>query len=355
MTEYIWGSETKFFFDLTPDTVLDSIEKLGLRTTGRCLQLSSMENRVYEVEIEVPHSQVKNESDKYIVVKFYRPGRWSFDQIKDEHNFLFDLLENELPVIAPLKLEGESIFKLENMNIYYTLFPKKGGRAPDEFSQDDFSLLGRTIARIHNIGELHMAKNRITIDATSFGLRNLDFLKQSNIIPNNFKERYYHVVEQICQEITPLFQNVKNIRIHGDCHRGNIIKRDESFYFIDFDDMLNGPAIQDLWLIIPGRDEESNRDFDRFIDSYETMRSFNYQEKNLVEPLRTLRYIHFSAWMAKRWDDPIFKINFPYFNSDQYWAEQISDLYDQLEIINIQKQNSGGNFGNNSGYYHDDY
>ena len=350
MTNYVWGNETQFFFQLTPEIVLDAIEALGISTTGRCLQLGSMENRVYEIEVDRPEFEIKSPSDKFLVAKFYRPGRWNQNQIKDEHQFLLDLEEQELPVIAPLILNGETLFKLKDHDIFYCLFPKKGGRAPEELNEEQLQIMGRTLGRIHNVGASSIAKNRLSINTKTYGEQNLNFLLEKNIIPPQYAKGYESAVREICEVSSPLFNNVKNIRIHGDCHKGNIIYRDDIPYFIDFDDMLMGPAVQDIWLVVPGVDEEAVNDRMILLEAYDSLRSFNYEELKLIEPLRALRYIHFAAWMAKRWDDPIFKENFPYFNTDQYWAEQVYDLNEQLRTIKGPSSNYGN--GSDDDYYY---
>lgn len=325
MSEYVWGdNETQFFFELRPETILDAIDDLGPRTTGRCLTLNSMENRVYEVEVD----------DKFIVTKFYRPGRWSESQILDEHQFLLDLQENDVPVIAPELFNGKTLFQLKESGLFYTVFPKKGGRLPQEMTHEQLEIMGRMLARLHNVGATKKAENRITISPKTFGMGNLKFLMDGQFLPPHVESSYKNMVEKICILIDPLFENVENIRIHGDCHLGNIIWREgEGPFFIDFDDMLMGPPIQDIWLVTPGMDEYAVRDRNVLIESYKTMRDFDNSSLKLIEPLRTLRYIHFSAWIAKRWKDPAFQVAFPYFNEHSYWDTQLNDLQTQYARI----------------------
>jgi len=332
MNNYVWGNqETQFFFQLTPEIVLDAIAELGLDVTGRCLTLNSMENRVYEIEVDSSEGFPNNA----VVAKFYRPGRWSEEQIREEHQFLKELDDDEIPVIAPLSFSGETLFTLKNHKILYTLFPKKGGRAPDEMNKEQLEILGRMLARLHNVGSLKKSESRIQITPESFGLQNLNFLLENDYIPNHIKSDYQQVVEDICSSASPLFKDITNIRIHGDCHIGNIISRpDEGLFFIDFDDMLFGPAVQDIWLLTPGYDEYAINDRNTLIDSYETMRDFDHRELKLVEILRSLRFIHFSAWIAKRWEDPAFKIAFSHFGQPQYWEIQLNDLRRQKDLIN---------------------
>lgn len=325
MADYVWGdSETQFFYDLDPVTVLNSIDKLGFKTTGRCLTLNSMENRVYEIELD---------SGEFIVVKFYRPGRWSLNQIQDEHNFLLDLAKDEIPVIAPIETEGKTLFKVDDHDLHFSLFPRKGGRAPEEMNEEQLQIMGRLLARIHNVGETREAKHRIKIDTESFGISNLNFLLKNKFIPMHYEGQFEKLVREICETSNDLFKDKKIIRVHGDCHKGNVIMRPESPYFIDFDDMLMGPAIQDIWLVTPAIDQDGNMDREILLEAYQEMREFNRAELKLIEPLRSLRIIHFCAWIAKRWEDPAFKNAFPHFGTEEYWANQVHDLTTQLHVI----------------------
>jgi Ser/Thr protein kinase RdoA (MazF antagonist) len=336
MSQYMWGdNETQYFYALTPELVLDAVEELGLQTTGRCLPLNSMENRVYEVEIE---GDFENPSDAFRVAKFYRPGRWSAEQILEEHQFLQDLVDAELPVIAPIQYEGKTLFKLKEANLWYTLFPKKGGRAPDEMNDEQLEIIGRLLARLHSIGLGKQAKHRITLDTQSYGLGNLQFLLDNDFLPSHLRDPYKQAVETICSLSAPYFEKAKFQRVHGDCHIGNIIWR-ENFYLIDFDDMVVGPPVQDIWLILPGRDAEAIRQREVLLGAYETMHPFDRSSLALIEPLRALRFIHFSAWIAKRWEDPAFKDAFPQFESHHYWDIQLQDLNDQIRAIQMYQNN----------------
>lgn len=330
MSQSIWGDEqTQFFFELTPEAILSAIDSIGFETTGRVLTLNSMENRVYEVEVS------KDRDTEYsIIAKFYRPGRWSEKQILDEHQFLLDLDESEVPVIPPIKIDQKTLFQDQASKLYFALFPKKGGRAPDEMSFEQLEILGRQLARLHNIGAQNKAQYRLNLDVQTFGRSNLNYLMSNKLIPKHIESSYQKIAESLFQEIEPLFKSISYQRIHGDCHLGNIIYREhEGMFFIDFDDMLMGPAVQDIWLIVPGRDQEALIQRDIFLEAYQTMRDFNFFELRLIEPLRALRYIHFTSWMAKRWEDPSFKQAFPFFGDESYWQKQIQDLTEQLNLI----------------------
>ena len=339
MAKYVWGdSQTQFFYDLTPDTILSAVEAVGVKTTGRCIALNSMENRVFEIEIEIEEYKVKSESDRSLIVKFYRPGRWSKEQLLDEQMFMSDLLEAEVPVVAPLKFNGESLFKMPNLEIYYTLFPKKGGRVPEEMNEEQLQIMGRMLARLHNVGSSRQSLNRIKITPESFGTSNMSFLADNKFLPAHQLQAFNDITSQLVDEMNPLFSGLQTHRIHGDCHLGNIIWREsEGPFFIDFDDMLVGPAVQDIWLVVPGNDDYAAKDRLTLLEAYDSMRDFDYNSLKLVEPLRALRYIHFAAWIAKRWDDQAFKTAFPQFENGHYFDILLNDLRHQVQKILEQK------------------
>ncbi len=330
---FSWGEEaTRFFFELTPEKILSAVETTGVSCTGRCLQLASMENRVYELEIETNDS--KTLSDRFRIVKFYRPGRWSAEQIQDEHNFLFDLVEYDIPVVAPLRdEEGKSFHEMAELGIYFSVFPKVGGRNPDELDNESLAIVGRLLARMHNVGQTREASNRIFLDPETYGYNSLDFLLENGSLPGGLQDEYESLVEEICEASFKLFEAASIQRVHGDCHLGNLLWGEKGPFWVDFDDMVNAPCVQDIWMVVPGRDEFAIRQREQLINSYEQMRSFDWNEINLIEPLRTLRMIHFNAWIAKRWEDPYFPKSFPEFGSDKYWLEQLQTLREQAELI----------------------
>lgn len=331
----LWGSaETKYFYELTPDRILDAVETFGVRCTGRSLALNSLENRVYDVEIEVDGT-ISNPSEAFRVVKFYRPNRWTKEQILEEHQFILDLAEQEIPVVVPITdHEGSTLRTDPSTGIYFALFPKVGGRILDEFSNQQIEVVGRLLARLHNTAATRTLEHRLALTPDSYGLDNAYFLEDSKLMPQNFEERYVQIVEQLCDLVTPWFEETSVQRIHGDCHLGNILWRDQELSIVDFDDSLTGPCVQDIWLLIPGRDEESKRLLDRLLNAYEEFRSFDNNSLRLIEALRSLRMIHFNSWIARRWSDPAFKKIFPDYGSEKYWNEQITALYEQLEILN---------------------
>ncbi|HAA59184.1 MAG TPA: serine/threonine protein kinase [Myxococcales bacterium] len=335
MSSTAWGEDTQYFFALTPDKILDAVEASGLRCTGRCLPLNSMENRVYEVELEIDDpSTLTSVSEKFRIAKFYRPGRWSREQILEEHAFLLELKEAEIPVAAPLVFEdGLTLHQVEDTGIFYSIFAKVGGRSPDELNVDQLEQVGRLLARMHNVGAAKEAEHRITINPEVYGRYNLEFLLSSDLIPRDLRDRYKKVVEDICDISEPLFANTAMQRIHGDAHLGNLLSVRGSFFWVDFDDMVKGPPVQDIWLATPGRDAWGRAERDILIEGYEQMREFDHTSLRLIEPLRALRFIHFNAWIGKRWEDPSFPRAFPHYGTYNYWIEELAGLDEQLQMI----------------------
>jgi Ser/Thr protein kinase RdoA (MazF antagonist) len=331
-----WGDHaTQHFFSLTPEHILRAVERFGLVCTGRCLALNSMENRVYEVEIEVDDpKKIKTPADRFVIVKFYRPGRWSWDQIQDEHDFLLDLAEADIPVVAPNQSsDGHSVFTDEDLGLMYAIFPKVGGRSPDELDDEQCERAGRLLARLHAVGATQAAEYRLRIDPETYGINNLKWLIDSKTLPAEIADHYKNTVERICQVSAPWFKSTPFQRIHGDCHLGNLLWSDQGPFWVDFDDMVMGPPVQDLWLMIPGRDDYAQRKLQLVLKGYEMMKPFDHGSLRLIEPLRALRFVHFAAWIGKRWDDPSFQRAFPQYGSARYWAEQLRDLQEQLQII----------------------
>jgi Ser/Thr protein kinase RdoA (MazF antagonist) len=312
-----------FFFNLTPDIVLRAIEMGGFKPTGHCLALNSYENRVYDLRID---------DGSHIVAKFYRPGRWSREQILEEHRFLFDLRDDEIPVCAPLDFpEGGTLRVIEG--ILYAIWPRTGGRVPDELSDGQLQILGRLCARIHNNGAARHANHRIELTGSSYGLEPLAFLEERGILPEHLRERYAAAVREIVALYDTLRVGVPFHRIHGDCHLGNLLHGREGWFFLDFDDFLTGPAVQDVWMLVPARDREGLRQRGIFLDAYRQFRDFETSWLRLIEPLRALRYIRYAAWIAQRWEDPAFPAAFPHFGTVRYWEEETADLEEQIEYF----------------------
>ncbi len=311
------------FFALTPHKVLEAVERAGLYTNPLCYPLNSFENRVYEVELE---------DRTRLVAKFYRPGRWTEAQILEEHAFLAELAEEEIPVCPPQALaDGRTLGQIEG--IYYCLFPRVGGRAPDELTFELAERLGRLVARIHNVGSAARATHRLRLSAESFIRQNLAFLKAQGSLPPRIWPRYEDAALRIASVLDEGLGKCEMQRIHGDLHHGNLLLRDGVLRVVDFDDMVVGPAVQDVWLLLPGRDNEARAMRESFVEAYQELRHFDRRELRLIEPLRGLRRIHYAAWIARRWHDPIFPRTFPHFGTDAYWDEETRDLSEIVALI----------------------
>jgi len=325
MNKYEEAGHQSIFHTLDPDTVITLVENaLSIRCTNLCRPLASYINRVYELE---------REDHAGLVVKFYRPGRWSYDALQDEHDFLLQLKNQEIPVIAPLILKnGETLGNHEK--ILFAVFPKCGGRSYDEYSDDQWLELGRLLGRTHAVGAGHLPKDRITMVPDKSTRGQVDYILNGNFIPTDMTEQYSRVSDTLISEISPLFDNVELIRIHGDCHFANLIYRPgESFYIIDFDDMALGPPVQDFWMLLPDYMEESYAEIEIFLEGYETFRDFDRRTLRLIEPLRAMRFIHYTAWCAHQFADDGVSPVVPNFGTREYWQQEMNDLADQLDRI----------------------
>lgn len=334
MTETSESSQS--FFNLTPERVLTAVERLGVRCTGRVLALNSMENRVYEVELDVDLEPGASKWDAFRVVKFYRPGRWSREQIGEEHSFLEDLRQAELPVVSPLSFpSGSTIEFLEDDQIFYSVFPKVAGRINDELEYDDLEQIGRLIARMHNVGKSRDFSHRLTLSARSYGFDNLEYLRINKLIPDSVEAHYLRLAERVVGLADELLKEVPNQRIHGDCHLGNVLWLGARCSIVDFDDSVMGPCAQDLWLLTPGRDQDSALRQEAILKGYRTMRPDLSGLERLKEPLRALRMIHFTTWIAKRYQDPAFQRVFVDYGSERYWREQLVALQEVGDLLGI--------------------
>jgi len=282
-----------------------------------------MENRVYDLEMEDEENRI---------IKFYRPGRWPRETIQSEHDFLKIALADEIPVVAPIADEN-GVTLHEYDGIYYALFPKRPGRLEPELNKEQLIRLGRYLARLHNAGEKLKNVPRAKLTPEHYGLGSLKIIDDLNILAPGLGPIYMSICKDICQRITPMFQNVMIYLTHGDCHAGNILWKGDEPFFIDFDDMLYAPPVQDMWMLIGGDDEYAMKNRDILVDAYLEIREFDERTFKLIEPLRALRMIYFSAWIAKRWDDGAFKMAFPHFGTEKYWQQQIEHLSAQLERI----------------------
>lgn len=315
-------NESELFLALTPNHVLQAVEEGGYEPSGHVNALHCFENRVHDIRLD---------DGGHVITKFYRPGRWSREQIQEEHDFLFELRAAEIPVCAPIRFEdGESIHEIEG--IYYAVWPRVGGRSPSELTDEQIEILGRLLARIHNVGSSH-TEGRLELNYESYGLNNLEFLLSQNFIPLTWESRFESVVRKICEYYDAISQDVPVHRIHGDCHYGNLLNGREGWFFVDFDDMLIGPAVQDVWLLLPGQDQHTKEQRNLFIDAYRQFRPFEQRWLKLIEPLRALRIIRYAAWIARRWHDPAFPAAFTHFGTEQYWQRETIDLEQQFELI----------------------
>ncbi len=318
-------NETPHFASLTHETILKvAEEELGTPLTGLCRTYNSYINRIFELAAV---------DGTGLVIKFYRPNRWSKEALQDEHDFLLELAETEIPVIAPLLLKDKKTLGSTG-DIRFAIFPKKGGRNSDEFSEEEWLELGRLISRVHNIGAKKIPKDRITLTPDSATRDHINFILEREIIPKDFSNQFMDTTEKLLDLITPLFVNKPLIRIHGDCYSANIIHRSgESLYMIDFDDMAISTPIQDVWMLLPGYLKDSRHELNLFIEGYESFRNFDRNDLKLIEPLRAMRYIHFTAWCAHQVADSTFKKLSPDWGTAQYWQTEINDLSKQITRI----------------------
>ncbi len=317
------GTARESFLALTPDRVLEAVERSGLRCNALCYPLNSFENRVYEVEL---HDRSR------VVAKFYRPGRWNEEQILEEHRYLAELDGEELPVCTMRAFPGGSTLQRIG-EIYFCIADRRGGRAPDELDDAAVRRLGMLVARMHNVGARSDAPSRLRLGGDTYVREPLSWLRQHRTIPRPFADRYVEAASQIAAIADRALDRASPLRIHGDLHLGNVLDRDGLLRLLDFDDMLVGPAVQDVWLALPGRDPESARQRELFIDAYEQFREFDRSTLGLIEPLRGLRMVHFSAWLARRWHDPAFPLGWPHFGTHEYWEQETAELEELLDRI----------------------
>lgn len=310
------------FQTLHPDTIMDALFEQGIRVDSGLTPLNSYENRVY---------QFQDEDRQRFVVKFYRPQRWSVDQIEEEHQFALDLVADDVPVAAPLQFNGQTL--LSHQGFYFAVFPSLGGRQFEADNIDQMEWVARYLGRIHQTGKKSVFSSRPTIGIAEYLLEPRQVFETSTLIPSGLKAEFLAATDNLINAVTASWDNnVKTLRLHGDCHAGNILWRDGPL-FVDLDDARMGPAIQDLWMLLNGDKAEQRMQLETIIEAYEEFTPFNSDEIALIEPLRAMRFVYYLAWLIRRWDDPAFPRNFPWLTGEDYWRNQISTFIEQVKVL----------------------
>ena len=311
---------------LDPNLILNAIESVGFPCNGSLLALNSYENRVYQVGIE---------DSAPIIAKFYRPHRWSNAAIIEEHQFAAELMAHEIPVIAPLILNQQTLHEFQGFR--FALFPRDGGRILELDNANYLEWIGRFLGRLHAVGACQAFQHRLRIDVQTYGYKPYQSLLEQNFIPAELNQNFRATTELALNLIEQSFSRVGTLnylRLHGDCHAGNILWNNAGPKIVDLDDCLMGPAIQDIWMLLSGNTEhEIKAQLNQFLQGYQEFYDFNYREIHLLEAFRTLRMIHYAAWLAKRWEDPAFPLNFPWFTTLNYWKQQLQNLNEQVILL----------------------
>lgn len=327
------------FGHLTPERMLDALEHAGLRPDGRLLQLNSYENRVLQAYLE---------DGSAVVAKFYRSGRWSDAQILEEHQFARELVEAEVPVVAPMMLEvdGQSTTLAHVLGDRFAVSPRQGGRAPELEDPEVLRWIGRFLARLHEVGQRQPFEHRVSWNTAQPAREARDWLKAHDILAPDVAPQWHDAAERCITAIQAAFDQqpqLRSLRLHGDCHPGNLLwTPDRGPHFVDLDDAMQGPAVQDLWMMLSGEPEAARHQLDALLDGYESVREFDWRELRLIEALRTQRMIHHSAWLARRWEDPAFPLAFPWFGTPNYWSDQVVKLRDQLDVMQTEADKASG-------------
>ncbi len=313
------------YAELTPDRMLDALASVGLRPDGRLLGLNSYENRVYQVWME---------EEPPLVAKFYRPARWSDAQILEEHAFALELAEREVPLVAPLLIDGRTLHEFGGYRL--AVYPRRGGRTPELEDAKTLEWIGRFLGRIHAIGAVRGFKQRPALDIESHGTEPREFLLASKLVPADVLDAWKAATGLALDGVRRCYERagkMKGIRLHGDCHSGNVLWTDDGPHFVDLDDSRTGPAVQDLWMLLSGDRASMTRQISDVLSGYEQFHEFDPRELALVEALRTLRLLHYSAWIARRWDDPAFPAAFPWFGTQRYWQDRILEMREQIAAM----------------------
>jgi len=313
------------YAELTPDRVLDAVDSAGWRSDGRLFALNSYENRVYQVGLEDGSS---------VVAKFYRPARWSDAQIDEEHAFALELAAREIPVVAPLARDGRTLFA--HAGFRFAVYPRRGGRTPELDDPAVLEWIGRFLGRIHAVGATQPFRARPALDPQSFGRKPRDFILERHLVPDELREAWSSIAAMALDAVERRWNEaagVASIRLHGDCHPGNILWTGEGPHFVDLDDCRSGPAMQDLWMLLAGDRDSMQRQLAAVLRGYGQFCSFDRRELILIEPLRTLRLLHYAAWIGERWDDPAFPAAFPWFGTPRYWQDRVLELREQVAAM----------------------
>jgi len=320
-------SPTHDFAALDPTLIIDSVESLGLESDARIFPLNSYENRVYQIGLEEG-----SDYGQKIIGKYYRPNRWTNEQIQEEHDFTMELAQLEIPVVAPLQFNQQSLLNYNNYR--FALYPQKGGRIAELDNPEHLEWIGRFLGRIHLVGASKPFLTRPQISVQDFAIDSAHFLLANKFIPDYLEEAYQTLSTDLIALLKLRFnETAQSIRLHGDCHSGNILWTDKGPHFVDFDDCRSGPAIQDIWMLLSGDQHEQQQQLNHVLDGYFEFAELDPAELRLVEPLRSLRLMHYASWLAKRWSDPSFPMNFPWFNTANYWEQHILELREQFALL----------------------
>jgi len=322
------GQKPHEFSALNPDLIIDSVESLGLLSDARIFALNSYENRVYQIGLEENPDHTQR-----LIGKYYRPNRWTDQQILEEHLFTQELAELEIPVVAPLAFNQSTLQNYKGFR--FALYPQRGGRTAELDNPEHLQWIGRFLGRIHLAAATKSFEFRPVLSVDEFSIKSADFLLSNGFIPDYLVDAYQSLSEDLIKLLQQRFSGTRfeSIRLHGDCHRGNIMWTDDGPHFVDFDDCRTGPAVQDLWMLLAGDVPEQQQQLNHILDGYFEFAELNPVELQLVEPLRCLRLMHYASWLARRWNDPSFPMNFPWFNTNNYWEQHILELREQLSIL----------------------
>ncbi|VEB37859.1 serine/threonine protein kinase [Legionella cherrii] len=313
------------YAQLDPDTILDAIESTGVLCTGSLVALNSYENRVYQIGIE---------NAEPLIAKFYRPNRWCSAAILEEHQFSLELAQHEIPIIAPLIINDRTLH--HHQDFRFALFPRRSGHALELDNSEHLEWMGRFIGRLHRVSACQSFQHRIQLNPQSYGQEPYKLLIEQSFIPDYLASNFCKTVETALQKVNQIFKSIGDIdliRLHGDCHAGNVLWSETGPHIVDLDDCLMGPAIQDIWMLLSGEPKQMDLQLENILEGYCKFHDFNPRERHLIEALRTLRMLHYSGWIAKRWADPAFPLSFPWFNTPAYWQNLLINLNEQIELL----------------------